>query len=120
MKLPDAMSATARFVPLAALGLVAGLAALPTRADGQHPAPTTPTVPTPLMRTHSTGYPAPNQAATPLPSPNAAPADAKAEATKIPELTLGECITIALDRQPAIHAVRKRQEATELSLRGLN
>jgi outer membrane protein TolC len=117
MKLPEAIPSTTRFLPLAALGLVAALSILPTRGSGQQPAPTAPTIPTPTVRTHATGYQALNQPPTPLPVPNAEP---KTEPAKIPELTLGECITIALERQPAIQAVRKRMEATEASLRGLN
>src|SRR5206468_10776395 len=101
MRLPAAIPATPRFAPLAALGLVAGLAVPPARGAGQQPASTTPTIPAPLVRTHSTGYPAPTQAAAPLPLPHAAP-DAKADEAKAQELTLGERITIALERQPTI------------------
>lgn len=125
MKLSEATPATIRFASLAGVGLVVGLTVMLARGSAQQPAPTSPTVPTPApkVRAHSTGYPTSNtkQAPGTLPAPNAVQlGEGNAEDAKGPELTLGECISIALERNPSIHAVQKRMEATEASLRGLN
>ena len=123
MKVSEAMPATLRSASLAGVGLIVGLVVLTGRGSAQQPAPTSPTIPTPApkVRGHQTAYPAGKQAT--LPQPNAVEkgeANAAGNDAKTPELTLGECIAIALERNPAIHAVQKRQEATEASLRGLN
>jgi hypothetical protein len=65
------------------------------------------------VRTHAAHSPA----GLPTPAPAAEP---KADEAKAPELSLGECITVALERQPSLKAARATMDATEASLRGLN
>lgn len=88
----------------AVLGVV--VAVIPGRSPCQHPAPVAPTVPAPV---------APRLVSTPLP-PTAVmvqPKNGEAEpAADVPELSLGECVAIAVERQPALHAVQASQRAT--------
>jgi outer membrane protein TolC len=72
-------------------------------AAGQQPAPTLPTVPAP-------GSPAATRPPV-LDAPKSA---------QIQELNLGECIGIAVERQPALRAVRASQEATGSGQSALN
>ncbi|MFO0805230.1 MAG: TolC family protein [Gemmataceae bacterium] len=81
-----------------------GLAVCAVPAAGQQPAPTLPTIPAP-------GVPVPTAAKL---QPHAEP---KAEVAK---LTLGECIAIAVEKQPALRAVRSSQDATNTGQRALN
>lgn len=81
-----------------------GLAVCAVPAAGQQPAPTLPTIPAP-------GVPVPTAARQqPLPEPK----------TDVARLTLGECIAIAVEKQPALRAVRSSQDATNTGQRALN
>ena len=56
----------------------------------------------------------------PLPAPAPVPAaEADADAETGPELSLGECIAIALERQPSLKAVQSSAAATEAGYRSL-
>ena len=140
MQLSDATPATIRTARVAAFGLGLGLVFVlgSARGWGQQSAPTVPTipVPVPVVRTHPAhaavalpGGTAHTQAADPKAQELKAgdpkgqepkPAEPKADEVPVPELSLGECITIALERQPTLKAARATMEATEASLRGLN
>lgn len=103
---------------LAGLVPVAALAAATAR-DGV-PAPVTPTVPPPVARPFAARPAQPLPAPMPLGSDYAKGADKNGtgDATG-PELTLGECIAIALERQPELKAVQQSAAATEAGYRAL-
>ena len=81
-----------------------GLAVFALPAPAQQRAPTLPTIPAP-------GAPVPTIAKQP-------PSDKYA--TGVPELSLGECIAIAIEKQPALQAVRGSQSATGAGQSALN
>jgi len=97
MQQPAASTVSAHLLR-AAVGLVLAVVTLP--AAGQQPAPVSPTVPPP--RTHST-------LTQPTILKQARPERPKDE---VRELSLGECIAIAVEKQPALRAVRSSQDAT--------
>jgi outer membrane protein TolC len=102
-----------------AVAFAALVIALPGDSLSQQPAPTSPTIPMPAVGRHNIAHPMSTvgtkaQPAEPVPNGN------KAELAPLPELSLGECVAIALERQPALKAVLASQEATEAGLRGLN
>ena len=85
--------------------------------------PVSPTVapPVPAPRGHSVKAQQPLPAPAPLPAQpddKAAPGEPAAETG--PELTLGECIAIALERQPSLKAVQASAAATEAGFRSIN
>jgi outer membrane protein TolC len=88
------------------LGVV--LVLVPERGGGQQPAPVAPTVPAPRL---------PAVGATIQPP---AAGDQPNENAKIPELSLGECIAIAVERQPSLKAVQASQRATLAGQQALN
>jgi len=88
------------------LGVV--LVLLPEKGEGQQPAPVAPTVPAPRL---------PAVGATIQPPANGEKPD---ENAAIPELTLGECIAIAIERQPSLKAVQASQQATLTGQQALN
>ncbi len=88
--------------------LAIGLFVLAQSGSGQPPtgmAPTIPTVPQPALTV--LGAQADN-------------GKGVAGASEHPEYTLGECIAIALERQPSLRAVRSSQEAGAAGIRALN
>ncbi|HEX4610931.1 MAG TPA: hypothetical protein VH092_22260, partial [Urbifossiella sp.] len=102
-----------RPVPLGA-ALAIGLLVLVQSGSGQPPAgmaPTFPTVPMPLLIAHPANH---------QPGGGSVEPNGKAGATDVPEYTLGECIAIALERQPSLRAVRSSQEGTAVGLQALN
>ena len=83
-----------------ALGLLGLLAVcVPDRCAGQQPASVQPTVRAPATVPHAT-----------VSTRTKAPEDEKK--SDLPELSLGECIAIAVERQPALKAVHASQVAT--------
>ncbi|MBM3979122.1 MAG: TolC family protein [Planctomycetes bacterium] len=98
----------AGFVPLSALLFA-------TVSGKQPPAPTTPTVgpATPGARGHVA------KTQNPLPAPNPIPGEKYDDADLGPELSLGDCIAIALERQPSLKAVKHSTEATERGYKAL-
>lgn len=105
-----------------AFGLV--LVLVPARGTGQQPAPVHPTVATPHLPTIPTHTPpAGLPAVAVVRQPGADDkknGDKEADAAGIQELTLGECIEIAVEKQPALRAVRASQDATNAGLNALN
>lgn len=108
---------TARATPRRAWG-VAALAAVvsiyPAAGIGQQAAPVAPTVRPPKIA----AYLAP-----PAAGAAEAPADGdKEDGAKAgpPQLSLGECVALAVERQPALRAVRASQSATGAGLQALN
>lgn len=103
--------ATARLAArlAAASGLALAVFLLPGRGAGQPPAPVLPTVPAP------TGIPDVVQPAV----PEKANGD-KDQPAAVPELSLGECVAIAFERNPALKAVKASQNATEAGVRAIN
>ena len=89
-----------------ALGVVVAL--LPD-VRGQQPAPVLPTVRIP-------GLPAAVRAKKPAAQP---PKEEKPN-DGVPELSLGDCIAIAIERQPSLRAMRSSQEATAAGQHALN
>jgi hypothetical protein len=88
-----------------AIGLVVSLVSL--RGIGQQPAPVQPLVPAP-------GIP-------PLSAvPTVAKPSGQQAPDEIPELSLGECIAIAIEHQPSLRAMRSSQEATAAGQRALS
>jgi len=85
-----------------AVALMPAVMALPLAA--QQPAPTLPTIPAP-------GVPVPTVAKQPV---------LDAPKSQVPELNLGECIAIAVEKQPALQAVRASQAATGAGQHALN
>ena len=108
----------------AAAGLLLLAVAVPLRVAGQPPRPAIPTVPVPatpaFVPTPALLLPLPG-AAQPLPK---APADREnadeAKLPALPELTLGDCIAVAIERQPALKGVRASQEGTLKGQTSLN
>jgi hypothetical protein len=82
-----------------------GLAVCAVPAAGQQPAPVLPTIPAPGVPLSTAAKPQ-----QPLPEPKA----------DVAKLTLGECIAIAVEKQPALRAVRSSQDATNTGQRALN
>lgn len=89
-----------------ALGFVVAL--LPNDSRGQQPAPVLPTVRIP-------GLPAAVRAKKP-----AQPPKEEKSNDGVPELSLGDCIAIAIERQPSLRAMRSSQEATAAGQHALN
>jgi outer membrane protein TolC len=101
----------AGLVPLSALA-IAGV-------NGKQPMSVSPTIPAPVPVIRAPHAKAQNvKAQNPLPAPAALPANDKNGETG-PELTLGECIAIALERQPALQAVKHSTAATEIGYKAL-
>ena len=116
--------------PVYAVRLVVGLvplsAAWIATVSGQQ-VPVNPTVPTPVPSVHGHIVKFQN----PLPAPAAAPVQKEADKNgngnivenkypeSGPELTLGECIAVALERQPSLKAVKESTAATEAGYRAL-
>lgn len=110
MRLPartpvTAIRLLAGFVPLSAL-LVASV-------SGKQP--TAPTVPAPAP--NARGHIAKFQ--NPLPAPGVVNGDKNGNGETGPELSLGDCIGIALERQPSLKAVKHSAEATERGYKAL-
>jgi outer membrane protein TolC len=106
---PTALPRTA-----AVLGLV--LVMLPVSGAGQPPAPVIPTVPAPRATRYQPPVPAGVVA---QPGDNDKKDENGAKAT-LPELTLGECIAVAVEHQPALRAVQASQQATGAGYQALN
>ena len=87
----------------AALALVVVL--VPASGLGQQPAPVLPTIP------------APGKPTIPI---IAQPPNGDKKENGLPEFSLGECIAIAIERQPALRAVHSSQEATAAGQRALH
>lgn len=103
-----------------ALRLLAGLVpvvALAT-AGARDSAPVLPTVPAPVPRPFFAKGQNPLPAPTPV-APGTGQANGNGDDTGGPELTLGDCIGIALERQPALKAVQNSAAATEAGYRAL-
>ena len=103
---------------ICAARLVAGLVPLSVivvaTVSGKQPLPVSPTVAAPGVRGHA----AKHQNPLPAPAPvNGDPADRYPETG--PEMTLGECITVALERQPRLKAVKASTGATEAGYKAL-
>jgi outer membrane protein TolC len=81
-----------------------GLAVFAIPSPAQQPAPTLPTIRAPGVPIHM---------AVRQPSAEKEPVD-------LPELNLGECIAIAIEKQPALRAVRSSQDATGAGQAALN
>jgi outer membrane protein TolC len=102
-----------------ALRLAAGLVPLSTlifaTVSGRQPMPVSPTVPAPIpsLRGHHV------KTQNPLPAPAPLNGNGDKDAETGPELTLGECIAIALERQPALKAVKASAAATEAGYKAL-
>ncbi|MDB5309665.1 MAG: Outer rane efflux protein [Gemmataceae bacterium] len=94
------------------------------RGPGQQPAPVFPTVPPPrpLGQLRVAPHGLPGATATTQPGVEGEKANDEKEVAKDagPELALGECIAIALERQPALKAVRASQQATSAGMHALN
>jgi outer membrane protein TolC len=106
--------------PVYAVRLLAGLVPLSVlvaaSVSGKQPAPGVPTAPAPAVRGHTAKY------QNPLPAPAAVPANKNGNdkyPETGPELTLGECIAIALENQPSLKAVKASTEATERGYKAL-
>jgi outer membrane protein TolC len=88
---------------------------------GNQPLPVIPTVnpPTPAPRGHSVK--GQNQLPAPAPLPHTPEKNNSGAQTPEtgPELTLGECVAIALERSPALKAVKESTAATEAGYRSL-
>jgi outer membrane protein TolC len=97
----------ASFVPawLARSAVALGLSVAAIPASAQQPAPTLPTIPAPGV---------------PVTAHQPAPKAAEPAKEDLPELTLGECIALAVERQPALRAVRASQDATGAGQSALN
>jgi outer membrane protein TolC len=95
------------FVPLAALAMA--------DVSGNPPLPVAPTVSPPAPAVAGRGV----RPQTPLPQPAPLGNGGDKVADLGPELTLGECIAIALERQPALKAVKDSAAATEAGYRSL-
>ena len=98
--------------------LLAGLVPLSVivaaTVSGKQPLPVSPTVAAPGVRGHT----AKHQNPLPAPAPvNGDPADRYPETG--PEMTLGECIAVALERQPRLKAVKASAAATEAGYKAL-
>jgi outer membrane protein TolC len=121
MQVSDAVVPHPRLLSLAvALGLV--VLVVPARGAGQLPAPVTPTVPAPVIlgRIPILSHGLPHVSAV-IHQPDATDKKpAEPEKDTIPELTLGECIAIAVERQPALRAVQASQSATAAGQQALN
>ena len=93
--------------PLARLAATLGLGVLliPTLSPGQPPLPDLPPPPGPNLLAFPAGRP---------------PAKDNGKADPRPVLTVGECVAIALERQPALRAVRDSQQASAAGQKGLN
>lgn len=106
MHLPAASTATAY---LLRISVVFGLAVSVLPAAGQQPAPVSPTIPAP-------------QATSTLTLPKIVAKQPQVEKARddYPELSLGECIAIAVEKQPALRAVRSSQDATGAGQHALN
>jgi hypothetical protein len=106
----------AGLVPLALLAAATVNGYQPASVPAVPIAPVSPTVTPPVPTTHGHTVKFQN----PLPPPH--PPDA-VDALKFPEsgpeLTLGECIAIALERQPSLKAVKDSTAATEAGYRAL-
>jgi len=89
-----------------ALVLLLPLVHVPGRGSGQPSAPLAPTVRIPGVTAYRVPTTLAAIAATAMP-----PADPDKK-DGFPELSLGECIAVAVERQPALKAVRASQEAT--------
>lgn len=114
--------------PVYAVRLVVGIVPLSAVfvavVNGQ-PVPVNPTVPAPVPSVHGHTVKFQN----PLPAPVAAPAQKEKDKNgngnenrypeSGPELTLGECIAVALERQPSLKAVKESTAATEAGYRAL-
>jgi hypothetical protein len=127
MQMTAATVTFARRLPVVAL--LAFVLVTPARGPGQQPAPVLPTIPAP----RPLGQPAPVGRTVPARRPDptvrsdsepSQPAenDAQSDGEKhdVPELSLGECIAIAIERQPALKAVRASQQATAAGMHALN
>lgn len=107
------------------VALAAVLILVPAAGVAQQPAPVSPTVPFPTIPGYVPASPTTLPGAPLLPQPYvkgeqpAADNGATPKATP-PELTLGECIAVALDRQPALRAVKASQNATQIGSQALN
>lgn len=123
---------TARRLSLLAAGMAGVLVFVAGRGVGQQPRPKFPALPTPstpaLAPLHPDGLPAAGKAQD---EKGAKPDDKKDNCDKenglkdkpkdtSPELTLGECIAIALEKQPALKAVLASQAASQAGVQGLN
>lgn len=104
---------------VSAARLLAGLVPLSVivaaTVNGKQPLPVGPTVPVPGAR----GYHARYQ--NPLPAPAPVPAGDTGDRYPEtgPEMTLGECIAVALERQPSLKAVKASAAATEAGYKAL-
>ncbi len=112
--------------PVYALRLVIGLVPLSVliaaTVSGKQPMPVSPTVPPPVPTIR--GHHVLGQNPLPAPAPLNGAADKNGNGNNKypetgPELTLGECIAIALERQPSLKAVKHSTEATEAGYKAL-
>lgn len=102
----------------AVLGL--SLLLIPGRGAGQQPAPVIPTVPAPAIIGHGLKHPV-GVATQPAPAEKKnGDAENGKDAATAPEFSLGDCIAIAVERQPALKAVQASQQATGAGQQALN
>ncbi len=103
---------------VSAARLLAGLVPLSVivaaTVNGKQPLPVSPTVPVPGAH----GYHARYQ--NPLPAPVPAGDNGDRYPETGPEMTLGECIAVALERQPRLKAVKASAAATEAGYKALS
>lgn len=105
---------------LMAVGFALLVLSLPSEGSGQQPAPTAPTIPLPFIGRHNVAYPTAASARVQQPTDREANGEGKEDEPAVPELSLAECVAIAMERQPSLKAVQASQQATEAGLRGLN
>ncbi len=97
---------------------------LPEQVRSQHPAPVSPTVPEPNVSFLRPRLPVVIPGAVGVKQPGEKTEPAKGVdnggRSKFPELSLGQCIALTLERNPGLRALQESQQATGVGLQGLN